>query len=886
MDNCNCKSFRKAPTCKTADGMTIVIIPAQSGGSDGVFAPKVGDYKNTLVKYMADSKVFMYDKDGNYTFVGATDIEGVTVDSELSLSSTNAVQNKVVTKAIYDTNDRVDTAETGLGTEKSEREAADFNLQNNIDNEAITRENNDNTLQGNINAEKLARQNADNTLQGNIDAEALARGNAITGVETKINRNILQDLVMVADANSVTFTEQKINPLTGAVTTEQDIIPTASATTAGTISATEYQSIIESEELTQAILSGAVALSGIPASPTQAELTTAWLTATGRTELINRASIFDEDNGLIWTYYTNSALWYSATASITLDNFTNSTPGIILGSTTDGKVSANNDGTGSVSGWSTVKNDITALQTNKADTSSLATVATSGSYNDLLNKPTIPTVNNATLTIQKNGTNVQTFTANSSSNKTANITVPTTTSELTNNSNFVADASYVHTDNNFTNTLKTKLDGIASGAEVNVQSNWTQSDSTKDDYIKNKPSLATVATSGSYNDLSNKPTIPTINNGTLTIKRNGTNVATFTANQSSSSTANITVPTKTSDLTNDSGFVTTSVTDLKVNYKRIYSGSAISYKKITVVGGSDTNDGASLLLYTRKQRFMIDGMCASGYSGKCVEIGSDTLGTAVTTSTRHAQIKVYGVPESRTTEIYCKVSPYCFLDVQSSGTITVENSTETAYNNATDNASHVALLPPNNATLTIQKNGTNVQTFTADQSTNATANITVPTKTSELTNNSNFVADASYVHTDNNFTSTLKNKLDGIASGAEVNVQSNWTQTNTSADDYIKNKPSLATVATSGSYNDLSNKPSLATVATSGSYNDLSNKPTIPTVNNATLTIQKNGTNVQTFTANSSSNKTANITVPVFTMQTTDPGEGATLAADNFIAVY
>jgi hypothetical protein len=38
----------------------------------------------------------------------------------------------------------------------------------------------------------------------------------------------------------------------------------------------------------------------------------------------------------------------------------------------------------------------------------------------------------------------------------------------------------------------------------------------------------------------------------------------------------------------------------------------------------------------------------------------------------------------------------------------------------------------------------------------------------------------------------------------------------------------LATVATSGSYDDLSNKPTLATVATSGSYNDLSNKPTIP----------------------------------------------------------
>lgn len=69
----------------------------------------------------------------------------------------------------------------------------------------------------------------------------------------------------------------------------------------------------------------------------------------------------------------------------------------------------------------------------------------------------------------------------------------------------------------------------------------------------------------------------------------------------------------------------------------------------------------------------------------------------------------------------------------------------------------------------------------------------------------------------------------------------------------------LKTVAFSGSYNDLTNKPTLATVATSGSYNDLSNKPTIPTVNNGTLTIQKNGTNVQTFSANQSGNATANI---------------------------
>jgi hypothetical protein len=54
--------------------------------------------------------------------------------------------------------------------------------------------------------------------------------------------------------------------------------------------------------------------------------------------------------------------------------------------------------------------------------------------------------------------------------------------------------------------------------------------------------LATVATSGSYTDLSDKPTIPTVNNGTLTIQKNGDTVGTFSANQATDETINIEVP--------------------------------------------------------------------------------------------------------------------------------------------------------------------------------------------------------------------------------------------------------------------------------------------------------------------------------------------------------
>lgn len=79
-----------------------------------------------------------------------------------------------------------------------------------------------------------------------------------------------------------------------------------------------------------------------------------------------------------------------------------------------------------------------------------------------------------------------------------------------------------------------------------VQSDYAQVDTTAVDYIKNKPTLASVATSGDYSDLSNTPTIPTVNDATLTITQNGTSIGTFTANASSDVTVNLTDTTYTS----------------------------------------------------------------------------------------------------------------------------------------------------------------------------------------------------------------------------------------------------------------------------------------------------------------------------------------------------
>lgn len=61
-------------------------------------------------------------------------------------------------------------------------------------------------------------------------------------------------------------------------------------------------------------------------------------------------------------------------------------------------------------------------------------------------------IGNATLTIQRNGTNVDTFTANATANKTINISVPTNTNQLTNGAGFITRSvglSELSNDGNF-----------------------------------------------------------------------------------------------------------------------------------------------------------------------------------------------------------------------------------------------------------------------------------------------------------------------------------------------------------------------------------------------------------------------------------------------------
>ena len=122
---------------------------------------------------------------------------------------------------------------------------------------------------------------------------------------------------------------------------------------------------------------------------------------------------------------------------------------------------------------------------------------------------------------------------------------------------------------------------------------------------------------------------------------------------------------------------------------------------------------------------------------------------------------------------------------------------------------------------------------------------------------------------------------DGIVDNAEkVNnhtvlsdVPANAVFTDTT---YVFNTTYDAITNKAATMGDIASKQDVLVFKTA--YNAVSNKavteqdlPTIPTIGNATLTIQKNGTTVDTFTANATSNKTINITVPTMLSGTSEP---------------
>ena len=180
-----------------------------------------------------------------------------------------------------------------------------------------------------------------------------------------------------------------------------------------------------------------------------------------------------------------------------------------------------------------------------AESANLATVATSGSYNDLSDKPTIPSVSDK-------ADKVANATSGNFAGLDSNGNLTDSGSKESDFQSTLVSGTNIKTINN--ESILGSGNITIQGGGTQVQSDWNQTDSSAVDYIKNKPNLATVATSGSYNDLSNKPTIPT-------------------------------VPTNVSAFTNDAGYLTQHQS-LANYYTKSETDSAIN----TAIGNIDLSD--------------------------------------------------------------------------------------------------------------------------------------------------------------------------------------------------------------------------------------------------------------------------------------------------------
>ena len=496
----------------------------------------------------------------------------------------------------------------------------------------------------------------------------------------------------------------------------------------------------------------------------------------------------------------------------------------------------------------------------------LATVAMTGNYCDLINKPEIPsaqiqsdweqtninladyiknkpTIGNATITLQKNGTDVDTFTLNQTANKCLNILLNKTDVGLWNVDNTsdadkpVSDATLAALackQDNITdlNTIrsnactgKTASDTIANYWDIvshNVCEFATATQGWKADTAIQPGDLATVATTGSYNDLINKPTIPDVidslscscTDKSLSAKQ-GCVLNSYVAD------INWKIPSAatTSNQLADKAFVNSSINAVAAYYITkdaqwdqfatkaeldaatvYYSGWVVrvpTRNDYTIVASDETHDNATIRYsynngweyqYTINESPLTQAQLNalnSGITSAKVSTYDNTVNTVnnlstVATSWKYCDLT--GTPDLCTVATSGK---YCDL----SGLPTIPTNNNQLANGCGYTTCIGTVV---SSDLTPYAKSCDLSTVaTSGQYCDLTGLPTIPTKVSQLSNDCNYI--------DNT-----------------VNNLTNYTPTS-----------SLATVATSGAYCDLSWTPSLACVACSGSYEDLCCKPNL-----------------------------------------------------------
>lgn len=213
-------------------------------------------------------------------------------------------------------------------------------------------------------------------------------------------------ITQTAEAATITMTR-------GTGNQEQIPFPIASSVQTGMMNAQTYAGIVNLTARVDKLEASKTVfyVTFSSTSPTDSELTSLFTTVSGRAPV---AGDYLTDIAKSLTYGYNGTNWIKVETSTDVPIFTAETPGLIKGSTVDGTVAAETDGTGSVNGWDNVKTTLNN-HTESIGTiqSSLSTVEgeVAGLSADILTKNNKLNTVTVTLTVEGWTGNTQTVSA-------------------------------------------------------------------------------------------------------------------------------------------------------------------------------------------------------------------------------------------------------------------------------------------------------------------------------------------------------------------------------------------------------------------------------------------------------------------------------------------
>lgn len=319
------------------------------------YDPHIGDYHNVIVHDPVRGKIWLFDCDGVFLDMSKTN---VTVVDEYGESAEYAASQSLVTR----TKDSLTTQIEGVDEASHLR---DDELDDKIDGESER-------LDAKIDANDVATRGREQEMTDDYTAKHQSLDNDIETL-TRVTDGLTTDVEQIertavfgATLNQSDQTKIDLVVNDGGVSTTTTI-RNADANQNGLMPAASYNQIAENTDAIQHLQNAGLyrgSFATVNDAPTHTPdpafvngeifnndyVSIQTATHAGETGSARFRAFVDENNDVTYTF--------EIFIDKDIKNFTTGNSGLIVGGTADGSVSANQDGTGSVAGWTTVKNDI------------------------------------------------------------------------------------------------------------------------------------------------------------------------------------------------------------------------------------------------------------------------------------------------------------------------------------------------------------------------------------------------------------------------------------------------------------------------------------------------------------------------------------------------